>query len=222
MVKKLRSEAENPDYTLVVNRTQGRIMAYVHAAAHPVSRGRLADALGSSRTKVSAEVSNLVDLGLLAEEGLAESDGGRRSNLLGIPRSAGLVAAVDLGATSIDVALTTLGSGIVVYRGETADIQDGPKPVLKRAKTMLSELLHEQGDEPKDVLAIGIGVPGPVEQAAGVLRSPPIMHTLADLHLRVLLKESLYHVDHARLSTENGAHTVERTPNAPDSAAHMA
>jgi glucokinase-like ROK family protein len=29
--------------------------------------------------------------------------------------------------------------------------------------------------EPEDVLAIGIGVPGPVEQAAGVLRSPPIM-----------------------------------------------
>jgi hypothetical protein len=29
-------------------------------------------------------------------------------------------------------------------------------------------------------------------------------YTLADDHLGVLLKESLYHVDHARLSMENG------------------
>ena len=150
-------------------------MAYAHSAARSVSRGQLSDALDSSRTKVSAEVSRLVELGLLAEEGLAESEGGRRSTLLGIPRSAGLISAVDLGATSIDVALTMLGSEIVAHRGEPADIRDGPKPILRRTKQLLSELLEGQMAEPKDVLAIGIGVPGPVEQAAGVLRSPPIM-----------------------------------------------
>ena len=31
-----------------------------------------------------------------------------------------------------------------------------------------------------------------------------VFYTLADDHLGVLLKESLYHVDHARLSTEGG------------------
>jgi hypothetical protein len=56
------------------------------------------------------EVGRLIEAGLLAEDGLAKSEGGRRSSLLRIPRSAGLIAAVDLGATSTDVALTTLGS----------------------------------------------------------------------------------------------------------------
>lgn len=175
MKGRLESEDTHPRYPLVENQTQARIMALIHAEARPVSRGRLTQDIDSSRSKVSAEVGRLIELGLLAEEGLAESDGGRRSALLGIPRSAGLIAAIDLGATSIDVALTTLGGEIVARRGEPADIKAGPKTILRRAKEILSELLEEQMAEPKDILTIGIGVPGPVEQAAGVLRSPPIM-----------------------------------------------
>jgi glucokinase-like ROK family protein len=150
-------------------------MSFIHTETRPVSRGQLTEALDSSRAKISTEVGRLMETGLLAEEGFAESEGGRRSSLLHIPRSAGLIAAIDLGATSIDVALTTLGSEILAHRSEPADIKDGPKPILRRVKMLLSELLEEQAAEPKDVLAIGIGVPGPVEQAAGVLRSPPIM-----------------------------------------------
>jgi glucokinase-like ROK family protein len=109
------------------------------------------------------------------EEGLAKSEGGRRSSLLRIPRSAGLIAAVDLGATSTDVALSTLGGELLVHRGEPGDVKNGPPRVLDRVKELLSELLAEQRANAQDVLAIGVGVPGPVEHASGVLRSPPIM-----------------------------------------------
>lgn len=170
-----REAAGEARYPLVENRAQARIMAHVHTASRSVSKGQLSEALEVSRTKVSSEVGRLVEAGVLTEEGLAESGGGRRSLLVGIPRSAGLVVAIDLGATSIDVALTTLGSGVLSHRAESADIKDGPRVILKRARTILLELLEEQKAEPKDVLAIGVGVPGPVEQAAGVLRSPPIM-----------------------------------------------
>jgi glucokinase-like ROK family protein len=170
-----QSKEASSRYPLIENQVQAQIMAFVHAEARPISRGQLVDALDSSRSKISTEVGRLIELGLLAEEGFAESDGGRRSSLLSIPRSAGLIAAIDFGATSIDVALTTLGSEIVAHKGEPADIKDGPRAILARAKAMLSELLEEQTAEPRDVLCIGIGVPGPVQQAAGVLRSPPIM-----------------------------------------------
>ncbi|MCV5919615.1 hypothetical protein OFN60_39925, partial [Escherichia coli] len=62
-------------------------MALVHAEARPSSRGQITEALDASRSKVSGEVSRLMELGLLAEEGFAESEGGRRSSLLSIPRS---------------------------------------------------------------------------------------------------------------------------------------
>jgi glucokinase-like ROK family protein len=162
-------------YPLVEDRLQAEILRYVRGMDRTASRSGITDAVGVSRSKVSTEVGRLLEAGLLVEDGLAESEGGRRSSLLSIPRSAGLIAAVDLGATSIDVALATLGSELVAHRGELADIRDGPQRVLGRVKEMLAGLLEEQGAEARDVLAIGIGVPGPVEQASGLLKSPPIM-----------------------------------------------
>jgi glucokinase-like ROK family protein len=162
-------------YPLIEDRVQAEIMRYVRAVDRAVPRSEMTEALGVSRSKISSEVGRLLEAGLLMEDGLAESEGGRRSSLLRIPRSAGLIAAVDLGATSIDVALSTLGSELVAHRGEDADVREGPKPILGRVKGLLSELLEEQGASRHDVRAIGVGVPGPVEQASGLLRSPPIM-----------------------------------------------
>jgi glucokinase-like ROK family protein len=171
----IASKESRSRYPLVENRVQTEIMLYVCAQARPVSRSQLMEALGSSRGKISSEVGRLMDAGLLAEGGFADSEGGRRSTLVGIPYSAGLIAAIDIGATSIDVALTTLGSELVAHKGEPADVRDGPLPVLDRVKAILAEILEEQGAVPQDVLAIGVGVPGPVEQASGLLTVPPIM-----------------------------------------------
>jgi glucokinase-like ROK family protein len=162
-------------YPLIEDRIQAEIMRYVRAMDRSVARSEMTEALGVSRSKISQEVGRLLEAGLLVEDGLAESEGGRRSSLLRIPRSAGLIAAVDLGATSIDVAVSTLGSELVAHRGEPADVREGPKVVLGWVKKLLAELLEEQGASRRDVRAIGVGVPGPVEQASGLLRSPPIM-----------------------------------------------
>jgi glucokinase-like ROK family protein len=162
-------------YSVVGDKVQSEIMSRVRAEAGPISKARLIEALNFSRGKISAEVARLIEKGLLAEDGLAESEGGRRSSLLIIPPSAGLVAAVDIGATSIDVALTTLGSELVAQRGEGADVGEGPLSVLDRVNNLLSQLIDEQSASPRDVLAIGVGVPGPVEQASGLLTVPPIM-----------------------------------------------
>jgi len=162
-------------YSVVGDKVQSEIMSRVRAEAGPISKARLIEALNFSRGKISAEVARLIEKGLLAEDGLAESEGGRRSSLLIIPPSAGLVAAVDIGATSIDVALTTLGSELVAQRGEGADVGVGPLSVLDRVNNLLSQLIDEQSASPRDVVAIGVGVPGPVEQASGLLTVPPIM-----------------------------------------------
>jgi glucokinase-like ROK family protein len=165
----------DPRYPLVQGKVQAEIMAYIRAEARPVSRARLNDALNSSRGKISTEVGQLLEAGLLAEEGFADSEGGRRSSLLVIPHSAGFIVAIDIGATSIDVALTTLGSELVAQKSELADVRDGPRPVIGRVKALLAELLEENGARAQDILAIGVGVPGPVEQASGLLTVPPIM-----------------------------------------------
>ena len=190
MTNKTDTAQSRPRYPLVQNEAQAAIMAYAHAEARPVSRARFTEVLGSSRGKASAEVARLTEAGLLAEEGLAESEGGRRSSLLGIPRSAGLIAAVDIGATSVDVALTTLGSELLAHKAEPADVRLGPRLVLGRIKEMVTELLEEQEARREEVLAVGVGVPGPVEQATGLLTVPPIMPGWDRYPIReVLLRE---------------------------------
>ena len=175
MSEELVRKGTSTPYSVVGDKVQSEIMSRVRAEAGPISKARLIEALNFSRGKISAEVARLIEKGLLAEDGLAESEGGRRSSLLIIPPSAGLVAAVDIGATSIDVALTTLGSELVAQRGEGADVGEGPLSVLDRVNNLLSQLIDEQSASPRDVLAIGVGVPGPVEQASGLLTVPPIM-----------------------------------------------
>jgi glucokinase-like ROK family protein len=165
----------HPRYPLIEDKVQAEIMAYVRAEASQVSRARLTEALNSSRGKISTEVGRLIEAGLLVEEGYADSEGGRRSSLLGISYSAGLIAAIDIGASSIDVALTTLGNELLARRSEPADVRGGPRPVIARSKALLVELLEERVARVQDVLAIGVGVPGPVEQASGRLTVPPIM-----------------------------------------------
>lgn len=160
---------------LVGSRAQAEIMGYVRSRGGAVSRAQLTEVLGVSRSKISAEVGQLVGSGLLVENGYGDSEGGRRSSLLYVPRAAGLIASVDLGATSIDAALTTFGGEILVHTSEPADIRDGPRKVLGQAKALLDGLLREEGVGPRDVLAVGVGVPGPVEYASGLPTSPPIM-----------------------------------------------
>lgn len=175
MTNGVLTTGEYSRYPLVENGVQAKVVSYVHASAEPVSRAQIAGRLAYSRGKVSTEVGRLLEKGLLVEEGFAKSDGGRRSSLLSIPYSAGLVAVVDIGATSVDVALTTLASEIISHKSESADVRFGPEPILDRVKEILSELLEEEGGSSSDILAIGVGVPGPVEQASGLLTSPPIM-----------------------------------------------
>src|SRR5215207_6235485 len=71
----------------------------------PRSRAELGDAVRLSRSRLPVELERLAELGLVETAGLAASRGGRRSSIVKISRETRFVG-VDIGATSIDVALT--------------------------------------------------------------------------------------------------------------------
>ncbi|MEU8264581.1 ROK family transcriptional regulator [Micromonospora sp. NPDC048999] len=137
-----------------------------------VSRAELGDRLQIPRPRLLAELDRLVGLGYVAEAGLAASRGGRRSTLVEL--NPGLrFAAVDLGASSIDVEVVNGRLEPVAVYAESADIRSGPKVTLQR----VSELLHKARVDGayERLAAVGIGVPGPVSFRDGVPVSPPIM-----------------------------------------------
>ncbi|MEJ3745157.1 ROK family protein [Actinomycetes bacterium KLBMP 9797] len=136
------------------------------------SRAELADRLEIPRPRLLAELERLVGLGYVAEAGMAASRGGRRSTLVEL--SAHLrFAAVDLGASSVDVEVSNGRLEPIAAYTEAADIRSGPKAILHRVNELLVKAKVDGVYERLD--AVGIGVPGPVSFRDGVPVSPPIM-----------------------------------------------
>ncbi|MCX5066984.1 ROK family protein [Micromonospora lupini] len=137
-----------------------------------VSRAELGDRLQMPRPRLLAELDRLVALGYVAEAGLAASRGGRRSTLVELNPKLRF-AAVDLGASSMDVEVVNGRLEPVAHYAEPADIRNGPKVTLQRVNELLHKARVDGAYERLD--AVGIGVPGPVSFRDGVPVSPPIM-----------------------------------------------
>jgi len=137
-----------------------------------VSRAELADRLAVPRPRLLAELERLVAAGYVAEAGLAASRGGRRSTLVELSPDLRF-AAVDLGATSIDIEVVNGRLEPVVAYAEPADIRSGPRAILNRVNELLAKARSDGAYE--RLAAVGIGVPGPVSFRDGVPVSPPIM-----------------------------------------------
>jgi glucokinase-like ROK family protein len=137
-----------------------------------LSRAELADRLEVPRARLLAEISALVASGLVREAGPAASRGGRRSTLVKLDPDLRF-AAVDLGASSIDVEITDGRLEPIAAYGEPADIRSGPKRILYRVNDILAKFRADGAY--RRLQALGIGVPGPVSFRDGVPVSPPIM-----------------------------------------------
>ncbi|MDM0033037.1 ROK family protein [Variovorax sp. J22P271] len=153
------------------------------------SRHGMAEQLGFSKSKANALIAGLVEQGLLAEAGLQRSSGGRRPENLQLHAGLGVVVGIDIGATSVDVAVLGPDLAVLAHHGEPADVREGPGVVLARVRVLVRELLSRAGFEPRHVIGIGIGVPGPVNFEIGQLVNPPLMPAWDSFSIRDYLRE---------------------------------
>ena len=127
------------------------------------SRSELTQRTGLGRAIVAQRVGELIERGLVSESGVGTSTGGRPPRQLAFRADAGHLLVADLGATSIDVAMTRLDGQIVAHLGEPADIADGPEALLERVEQLFESLRRGAQRPPGRLWGVGIGVPGPVE-----------------------------------------------------------
>lgn len=154
-----------------------------------VSRHVLAERLDYSKSKANAMVAALLDEGLLDEVGLQDSSGGRRAETLQLSASLGVLIGADLGATSMQLAILKPDLTVLARHTEAIDVRQGPGVVLARMRVLMRELLGRCALTARQVIAIGIGVPGPVDFASGQLVNPPLMPDWGGFSIRDYLRE---------------------------------
>ncbi|HEX6447350.1 MAG TPA: ROK family protein [Streptosporangiales bacterium] len=138
----------------------------------PRSRAELGDAVQLSRSKLALELDRLTGIGLVEGAGLAASRGGRRSSIVKVASGLRFVG-IDIGATSIDVAVTNGELEVLGHASEAVDVREGPDVVLQRAIELVGKV-RADGVAP-GIHGAGVGVPGPVSFRDGVPVVPPIM-----------------------------------------------
>ncbi|NUT50664.1 MAG: ROK family transcriptional regulator [Saccharothrix sp.] len=136
-----------------------------------MSRVALGERLELPRAKLTAELARLVDVGLVQVGGPAASRGGRRSTLVHLADDL-RVLGVDVGATSVTVAVTDGRCEVLESRREDCDVRSGPAPVLSRVAE-LADVVYAKA--PGRLIGAGIGLPGPVSFRDGMPVAPPIM-----------------------------------------------
>ena len=141
----------------------------------PRTRAELSTLTGLARSTIALRVDTLMNLGLISPVGDAVSTGGRPSSQFALNPTARLVLAADLGASHANLAVTDLAGKSLGQHCGSIDIADGPESVLSWMVEASRELLADIDRKQGDLIAIGIGLPGPVHYATGRPINPPIM-----------------------------------------------
>jgi predicted NBD/HSP70 family sugar kinase len=137
------------------------------------TRPELGRVTGLGRGVVAQRVDQAIEMGYLQDGDLARPAGGRAPRTLRFRAERGLLVDCALGSLHIHVGISALTGDVLAHAHREWDIARGPAATLETAIAMIDELLATTGDAP--VWGIGVGVPGPVNFAAGCPVAPPGM-----------------------------------------------
>ena len=160
---------------MVRNTNKASVIDLIRRAPEGISRVQLAENLNVSRSTVTTIINDLLASNLVLECGAGASRGGRRPIVLQVNPHAGRVIGVDIGANHACVLLADLVGGVLAEAEAPLVIADGPEACLQRVYELVDQVLEQAGVSLEAVRAVGVGVPGPVIQAQGIVSAPPIM-----------------------------------------------
>jgi len=154
----------------------------------PRSRAELGDAVRLSKSKLALDLDRLIELGLAESAGFAASRGGRRSSIVRLASHLRFIG-IDIGATSVDVAVMNGQLDVLGHVAEPLDVRKGPQVVLERALDLVGKLRAD--GLANEVHGAGVGVPGPVSFRDGVPVAPPIMPGWDKVPVREMFGQAL-------------------------------
>lgn len=96
---------------------------------------------------------------------------------------------VDVGGTGIKIGLVDDSGNTLAYETLPTLEDDGPTAAMRRVAQVLQQFVERLAIDASDVAAIGLGAPGPLDLATGMLVQPPQLPNWWDFNLRDCLAE---------------------------------
>ena len=147
----------------------------------PMTQAEIARSTGLS----PATVSNLI--GDLRHRRIVRTDPSgppnRRAVDLTLDPGAGVVVGVDFGKRHCRLAVSDVADVILAEERHTIEPGHRVDEGARDTAADVERLLAESGRERAEVLAVAVGVPGPIDPATGRLGSPGILPGWADVHI---------------------------------------
>ena len=159
----------------VKNVNKHAIMDLIRFTPGGISRVEIARRMALSRAAVTTIVNDLLASQIIREADSISARYGRPPIVLEINPIFGHVAGLDFGATHLSIFLADLSARILDETEIELDITRGPETCLAEADRLLHERLTKVNLDLQNILAIGVGVPGPIVTKAGMVLSPPLM-----------------------------------------------
>ncbi len=161
----------------------------IRFAVKGISRTDLADQMGLTKAAVTIIVNDLISNGIILETESRTTSSGRPPIVLEINPDQGFVAAIDMGAMHLSVALGDFSARILEEVEVPFRVADGPEKCMQQADLVLHQVLEKRGLTSSQLSGIGIGVPGPVIAEEGYVMAPPIMPGWDRFPIRITLEE---------------------------------
>jgi len=154
-----------------------------------ISRVEIAQRMELTRAAITAIVDDLIKSGTIKETSSRSVNTGRPPVTLAVNPEHGYVAGIDMGATHLTVIIADCAAHVVEEEEVPLRIADGPSLCIERAETLLQKLLQHAGLQLGKLLAIGLGVPGPIVSTEGMVLAPPIMPGWDSFPIRTTLEQ---------------------------------
>lgn len=136
------------------------------------SRSEISRALGLAPSTVSLRVAELERRGVLVEEGVGESSGGRRPRILRVRGGDDYSLVADLGGQHARIGRVSFAGELLQTQTVPVRISDGPETTLRH----VADALRALGDSTSGRMrGVGIALPGPVDDSIGGVELPSRM-----------------------------------------------
>ncbi|MEO3975714.1 ROK family transcriptional regulator [Streptomyces sp. CAU 1734] len=141
--------------------------------AGSLTQAEIARSTGLSAATVSNIVRELKEGGTV--EVTPTSAGGRRARSISLSGDAGCVVGVDFGHTHLRVAIADLTHRVLAEESEPFAVDASAAEGFDRAERLVKQMIATAGTVQDKVIGVGLGLPGPIDGASGILGSTAML-----------------------------------------------